>query len=152
MNEMYQALIESFKVNNFKVSKETMKVIQDALNDFEYTEISYYSEDDLVDFNTKLKLKNTINMDLTGDNSGTSQWSRTYLGAVDAGVEEVVELKEQGIIKHTILNNNYDTEFNGEEDAVVVVESILWDSSNSDSEDEIYNNSIQLYIYVRQEQ
>ena len=147
MIEMYNTLIDSFKDNNFKVSKDTMKVIKDALNDFNFSEISYYDENEIYDFKDKLKLKNIITLDLNGSNKGESQWTRTYLGDVDAGIEEIVELKEQGILKHTILNNNYNTDFDGEEDAVVIVETIKWDSENiDDREKEIYSSSFYLYI------
>jgi hypothetical protein len=149
---MYNALIESFESSNYSVSKGTMNVIKDTLNDFSFSEISYFDEKELHDFKDALKLKNVMTLDLTGENKGECQWTRTYLGNVDAGINEVIELKEQGILKHTILNNSYDTIFDGNEDAVVVVETVSWNSENSREDDkEIYSSSMQLYIYSRQD-
>ena len=152
MNEMYEALKESIEIDEFKISKETLNIIEDALNDFDYTEIQYYDEKDLLTFKETLILKNHIKMDLTGQNSGLTQWTRTYVGDIETGLDELVELKENGTVKHTILYNNYNSIFDGKDDVVVSVETIEWNTeNNNDEEKEIYKSEMRLYIYVKQD-
>ena len=152
MSEENQKLKENlfnyFAEENIEVNEEIKQCFDDVFDQFEFIsheddDVNIYMEEDVIDFESDLTMRNAFNIVVDGISSGVYQSSYTYYGDIQYVTNETTDLMYKNEVIEKLIDFNYDAQTkikNTKDWVITVIETITWQNGD-------YMRIPKLYIY-----